>query len=65
MMFIHREDQRFTVDEWERQYPDRDYPAGLADLIVAKHRHGPLGNIGLRFNGAMARFEDLPTSRDM
>jgi replicative DNA helicase len=65
VMFIHREDQRFTVDEWERQYPDRDYPAGLADLIVAKHRHGPLGNIGLRFNGAMARFEDLPTSRDM
>jgi replicative DNA helicase len=65
VMFIHREDQRFTLDEWERQYPDRDYPAGLAELIVAKHRHGPLGNISLRFNGAMARFEDLPTSRGM
>jgi replicative DNA helicase len=65
VMFIHREDQRLTLEEWERQYPDRDYPAGLADLIVAKHRHGPLDTISLRFNGAMARFEDLPTSREI
>ncbi|MFH1560144.1 MAG: replicative DNA helicase [Chloroflexota bacterium] len=65
VMFIHREDQRFTREEWERQYPDQEYPRGLADLIVAKHRHGPLDTISLRFNGAMARFEDNPTSREM
>ena len=65
VMFIHREDQRLTREEWERQYPDQEYPRGLADLIVAKHRHGPLDTISLRFNGAMARFEDLPTSREM
>ena len=65
VMFIHREDQRFTREEWERQNPDQEYPRGLANLIVAKHRHGPLDTIALRFNGVMARFEDLPTSREM
>ncbi|MQF48743.1 replicative DNA helicase [SAR202 cluster bacterium AC-647-N09_OGT_505m] len=65
VMFIHREDQRFTREEWERQNPDKEYPRDLADLIVAKHRHGPIDTISLRFNGAMARFEDLPTSRGM
>ena len=61
VMFIHRDDLRYTRDEWERQYPDQEYPRGLAELIVAKHRHGPLGTINLRFNGAMARFEDTPS----
>ena len=62
VMFIHREDQRMTRDEWERQSPDQEYPQGLADLIVAKHRHGPLANLSMRFNGFMARFEDNPAS---
>ncbi|MBI4282829.1 MAG: replicative DNA helicase [Chloroflexi bacterium] len=65
VMFIYREDQRLTREEWERQNPDEEYPGGLADLIVAKHRHGPLDTINLRFNGPMARFEDLPTSREL
>jgi len=60
VMFIHREDHRYTEDEWAHQNPDAPYPRGLADLIVAKHRHGPLDTISLRFNGAMARFEDRP-----
>ena len=62
VMFIHREDQRISEEDWDRQYPDREYPKNLADLIVAKHRHGPLGTINLRFNGALSRFEDNPTA---
>lgn len=58
VMFIHREDHRYTQEEWDRQNPEQEYPKGLADLIIAKHRHGPLDTISLRFNGAMARFED-------
>ncbi|MCW9036027.1 MAG: replicative DNA helicase [Rhodospirillales bacterium] len=30
-----------------------------AELIVAKQRHGPIGNIGLFFDGQFARFGDL------
>ena len=65
VMFIHREDRHITEREWYEQHPNEEYPSGLADLIVAKHRHGPLGTIKLRFNGAMARFEDNPTQREL
>ena len=61
VMFIHRDDLRYTREEWERQYPDQEYPRGLSELIVAKHRHGPLDTINLRFNGTLARFEDTPS----
>mgnify|MGYP001314290958 CR=1 FL=1 len=64
VMFIHREDRNLTENEWYEQHPNEEFPNGLADLIVAKHRHGPLGTIKLRFNGAMARFEDTPTYRE-
>ena len=55
-----------TEEEWERQYPDRDYRdyRDKAELIVAKHRHGPLDTIDLRFNGPMARFEEMPSQRE-
>ena len=66
VMFIHREALRMTEEEWERQNPDRDYAyfRDRAELIVAKHRHGPLDTIDLRFNGAMARFEEYPSNRE-
>ena len=55
-----------TEEEWEKQYPDRDYAffRDRAELIVAKHRHGPLDTIDLRFNGALARFEEYPSNRE-
>jgi replicative DNA helicase len=43
---------------------DREDLKGLADLIVAKQRNGPIGTIPLRFLGQFTRFEnraeDLP-----
>lgn len=64
VLFIHREDRNITESEWFEQHPNEEYPNGLADLIVAKHRHGPLGTIKLRFNGSVSRFEDTPTYRE-
>ena len=66
VMFIHGEALRMTEEEWKRQYPDRDYRdfRNKAELIVAKHRHGPLDTIDLRFNGPMARFEEMPSQRE-
>jgi replicative DNA helicase len=43
-------------------HPDRpgdSYPAGIAQIIVAKHRNGPTGTLHLRFREKTARFEDL------
>jgi len=54
-MFIFRE---------EIYKRDREDLKGLADLIVAKQRNGPIGNVPLRFLGQFTRFEnraeDLP-----
>src|SRR5205807_6454202 len=37
---------------------DREDIKGLADLIVAKQRNGPIGTVPLRFLGQYARFEN-------
>src|SRR3972149_4067617 len=62
VMFIYREGKHVSREDWQRQPPDRptdNYPAGIAQIIVAKHRNGPTGTIHLRFREKIARFEDL------
>jgi replicative DNA helicase len=40
---------------------DKEHPrAGEADIIVAKHRNGPTGDIPVAFQGARSRFVDMP-----
>ena len=55
VLFIYRE------EVYKR---DREDLKGLADLIVAKQRNGPIGKVPLRFLGQYTRFEnridDLP-----
>jgi replicative DNA helicase len=52
--FIYRED---TYD------PDTDRK-GIADIIIAKHRNGPVGTVHLRFFDRTARFADLELYRE-
>lgn len=52
--FIYRED---VYD------PDTDRK-GIADLIIAKHRNGPVGTVHLRFFDRTARFADLELYRE-
>jgi len=53
--FIHRE-EIYKRDDLSVK--------GLADLIIAKQRNGPIGTVPLRFLGQYTRFEnridDLP-----
>ncbi|MDQ0577889.1 replicative DNA helicase [Streptomyces rishiriensis] len=49
VIFIHRE------DAYEKESPR----AGEADLIVAKHRHGPTATITVAFQGHYSRFVDM------
>jgi replicative DNA helicase len=51
VMFIYREEL------YDRETPRRN----VADIIVAKHRNGPLADIELRFDAQMTRFADLET----
>lgn len=60
VIFIYREDYYYpTEDDWQKVFPDKEYPAGIANVIVAKHRNGPVGEIPLRFVPRYSRFENL------
>ena len=62
VMFIYREDVYVTPEEWEETHPEEpsgQYPADLAQIIVAKHRNGPTGTISVRWIGRLATFQDL------
>ena len=60
VVFIYREDYYYpTEDDWQKVFPDKEYPAGIANVIVAKHRNGPVGEIPLRFVPRYSRFENL------
>jgi replicative DNA helicase len=48
VLFLHR------PELYDRDKPELE---GLAELIVAKHRNGPLGNVLLHFAKAQTRFE--------
>ena len=59
VMFIYREDVYVNAEDWQRTNPERPFPEGIAQIIVAKHRNGPTGNVHLRFRKHLTRFEDL------
>ena len=59
VMFIHREDIYYTEEDWEQQFPGRTYPKNVAEIIVAKHRNGPTGNVKLIFRDNLVRFDSL------
>ncbi|MGI6380669.1 MAG: DnaB-like helicase C-terminal domain-containing protein [Anaerolineae bacterium] len=43
--------------------PDEDPErASIRDILVAKHRNGPLGRISLHFDASHTRFADLETA---
>lgn len=51
VMFIHREDR----------YNTNTLRKGIADIIVAKHRNGPVGSVELFFDESTVSFRDLET----
>jgi len=51
VMFIYRPDQ----------YEKDSVKQNVAEIIVAKHRNGPVGSVELIFRGALAKFENAAT----
>ena len=52
-----------SEDDWKRQHHDKPYPRGVADIIVAKHRNGPMGEVKLRFLAKTVKFADYEVER--
>ncbi len=63
VLFISRAELHFTEDEWKKDHDIEiePYPRGIAEISVAKHRNGPIGEGKLRFVSRATRFEDLET----
>lgn len=52
VMFLHRPD-------YYKQNNDDFVPTNISELIIAKHRHGPVGKIELYFHPELLRFMSL------
>jgi replicative DNA helicase len=59
VMFIYREDSYYTEEEWDQHFPGRQYPKNIAEIILAKHRHGPTGTLKMYFRDNLVRFDAL------
>ena len=58
VMFIYR------PEYYGIESDDHGSTIGMADLIVAKHRSGGVGDVRLRFTSEFARFDDAPKDQD-
>jgi len=65
VLFIHRDEVYYTQEAWERSNPDKPYPKGIANIIVAKHRNGPIGQRDLRFRQSITKFENLISEQEI
>jgi len=59
VLFIYRDEYYYKPEEWLQQHPGESYPEGLADIIVAKQRNGPTGEVKLRFRRNLTKFENI------
>jgi replicative DNA helicase len=59
VVFVYRDEYYYDEESWIKEHPNEEYPAGLADLIIAKHRNGPTGEIKVHFRHDLAKFENI------
>jgi len=59
VMFIYRDDAYYSEDEWYERHKDKPYPRNVAEIKVAKHRHGPTKTVTLYFHKELTKFADL------
>lgn len=60
VIMLYRDKTYFpTLESWQRTYPNKDYPENIADIIIAKHRHGPTSEFKMFFDEKRAKFGDL------
>ena len=56
-MFIYREDY-YNKGESEEEENIKARAKGLSEVIIAKHRNGPVGTIKLLFQGSITKFKN-------
>jgi replicative DNA helicase len=62
VIFIYREKTYYpTLEKWQAAHPHKEWPEKIAEIIVAKHRHGPIRDLQLLFIEEQAKFDNLET----
>lgn len=61
VMFIHREDYYAGYDKQTGE--SRAARPGTADIIIAKHRNGPIGEVTVGFEAAQTKFYNIEETR--
>ncbi len=65
VIFIYREKMYYpTFEKWKEAGKRGDYPDKIAEILVAKHRHGPTRDLQLFFIEEQARFDNLKPTLD-
>jgi replicative DNA helicase len=55
VLFIHRP-EKYGIDVFD---DDQSPTKGVAEIVLAKHRNGPTGDVRLRFKETYAKFSDM------
>lgn len=65
VMFVHREEYYMTNDQREKTKKEGDpnKVIGRAEIIIAKQRNGPVGDVKFAWLSQFARFEELAAER--
>lgn len=58
VLFIHRDEKYYDEEEWAKRSTE-PYPKGIADVIIAKNRNGPVDEIKLQFVTRTTMFKNL------
>ena len=69
VLFIYREEYYVgreeppmeKAEEYAKWQMNMDRAMNVAEVIIAKHRNGPIGNVKLRFDGNLTQFDNLDT----
>ncbi|MDE3037829.1 MAG: replicative DNA helicase [Pseudomonadota bacterium] len=57
--YLSREQPREGTPEHSKWQADMDSALNIAEVIIAKHRNGPIDTAKLHFNGRLTQFSDL------
>jgi replicative DNA helicase len=59
--FIYREDKVFNEEDWEKEHAldGKPYPRDIAEIMISKHRNGPLGEAKLHFSNKLVKFDNM------
>jgi replicative DNA helicase len=66
--YVHNsieQDADLVINLYRDEYYNPETPdRGVAEIIIAKHRNGPVGTVKLLFEPRLTKFENMASSRN-